>query len=197
MTRVKICGITRFEDAMLAVELGADALGFIFEPSSPRYLREVPEWVRSVPPYVAKVAVYGKLPLEFPPLGFHTVQGLGWTEAHRNSDYARVGVVRLGSSQYEDEMRAALQHCHAAVLDTFSPSAFGGTGQKVDWELAGEIVREVPKPVILAGGLTPDNVADAVAAVRPYAVDVSSGIESEPGLKDPVMLRDFIAAARQ
>lgn len=202
MTRVKICGLARVEDAEWALELGADALGFIFEPSSPRYVGRqdwVKDFVRHAGPYAATVGVYGPLPafLADPCDLLQFAEG-----CYLAPDRKVVRAVRLkadDAEQAERAVRSALKGCErptAVLLDAYEAGAYGGTGKRVDWELASEMVRRLDLPVVLAGGLTPDNVAEAVRAVRPYAVDVSSGTEASPGVKDPIKVRDFIAAAR-
>jgi phosphoribosylanthranilate isomerase len=191
--RVKICGLTRREDAELATELGADALGFIFEPSSPRFIA-VPEtltWLNELGPYVTRVAVFGPLPEAFSCAGFQAVQAIG-ASALTDMAKQRIEVIRLTDHALPGIETA----CDAILLDAHQPGIYGGTGRRIDWPLAAEVVRASPTPVILAGGLTPDNVRDAIEQVRPYAVDVSSGVESSPGIKDHIKLRDFIEAVK-
>lgn len=187
MTRIKICGLTRQEDAELAAELGADLLGFIFEPTSPRFVGDPdwsPEWLNRVD--VPKVAVFGVATHEAPS-AFDFVQAHTWQfePAHR------FHVVRIGS-----EVEAPIPDCDLILLDAYDRHAHGGTGKTIDWGIAAEFVCNCRKPVLMAGGLTPDNVAAAVEKVRPWGVDVSSGVESSPGIKDPAKLRDFFAAIR-
>ncbi len=201
--RVKICGITRVEDALVAVEAGADAVGFIFHPPSPRYAR--PEVVREIcqllPPLVSRVGVFVDTSEErvtdqarvagVDTLQFHGRETVGFCQQF--SGFRLIKAFRMDSlavlSRLEEFQGMAW------LLDSYVPGAFGGTGQTFNWDLACEAVRRGGR-VILAGGLTPENVARAVAAVRPYAVDVSSGVESEPGRKDPEKVRAFIAAAK-
>lgn len=191
MTRVKICGITRWADAEAAIEAGADALGFIFEPSSPRFIGDSPELALRVPPFVESVAVFA---------GYYDHPGLAHFEAVQFASgnpprrLKRLKVFRLG----EEKQEAAAAYVDSAILlDAFDEQAHGGTGKPVDWDVAAAIVQAARVPVVLAGGLNPDNVAEAIRKVRPYAVDVSSGVESAPGMKDHGKVRAFIEAVRE
>lgn len=203
--KVKICGITNAEDASVAVAAGADALGFIFYEKSPRYV--VPavaaRIIAGLPPLVTAVGVFVNE-------GLATVRsimdtcGLAVAQLHGNEDaaYCRelsrpaMKALRLKDrssflSLAEYQGRAGVR---GFVIDTFSEMAYGGTGQVADWRLASEAAKTAS--ILLAGGLTPDNVADAIRAVRPYGVDVSSGVESVPGRKDHEKVRAFIGAVR-
>ncbi|HEU5396570.1 MAG TPA: phosphoribosylanthranilate isomerase [Verrucomicrobiae bacterium] len=201
-TRVKICGITNPTDAQVAVEAGADALGFIFYEKSPRYvtLNAVAEIAKQIPPFILRVGVFVNAPDEFilraigdaglSLLQFHgdetpefcTQFGLMSMKAFRMRDAESLGAMR----NYQTD---------AYLLDAFSASAYGGTGEKFNWDLAVE-ARKFGKPIFLSGGLTPENVGEAVRKVQPFGVDVSSGVESEPGKKDPAKVKAFIAAVR-
>lgn len=192
--RVKICGITRREDAELAVELGAHALGFVFEPTSKRYLPRVPEWISEIPPYVARVAVYGLAPAAFTEPMFHAVQGAAESFGTPEGYQQRIAVVRCGPALRVEDAARAGESADAVLLDAHVDGEYGGTGITVSWRFAAEVVAACTKPVILAGGLTPDNVGDAIRQVEPYAVDVSSGVEASPGVKDRRKLEQFIAA---
>lgn len=201
--RVKICGITSVEDALAAVAAGADALGFMFYPPSPRYLgvdvaREI---VRALPPFVSRVGVFvdaseDRVEETAKRVGLDTLQfhGAETTEyCRRFPGYRVVKAMRMDGP-------AALARLaefgeFTWLLDSYVHGSFGGTGQTFNWDLACEAGRRGGR-VILAGGLTPDNVGRAVAAVGPYAVDVSSGVESAPGRKDPARVRAFIEAAK-
>jgi phosphoribosylanthranilate isomerase len=203
--KVKVCGITNAEDALAAVEAGADALGFIFYSKSPRYV--VPAVAASIiaelPPLVTPVGVFVNE-------GTATVRsimdtcGLAMAQLHgdENVSYCRelarpaMKALRLkdrGSllALAEYQGRGGVR---GFVLDTFSELAYGGTGQITDWRLAADVAKSTP--VLLAGGLTPDNVTEAIRTVRPYGVDVSSGVESTPGKKDHAKMRAFIDAVR-
>jgi phosphoribosylanthranilate isomerase len=203
-TRVKICGITRLGDARLAVELGAAALGFNFYPPSPRYIapRTAAEVVRQLPPFVMAVGVFAD-----EPDAEHVVTVAG---------EARVTAIQLHGPRFPQSLRAleGLQLIRAVavregfkpeelggvkasafLLDTFDPNLRGGTGKTFDWSLAREAKRY--GPIVLAGGLTPENVAEAIRQVRPFAVDVAGGVELAPGVKDPEKLRAFFAAVAE
>lgn len=201
--RIKICGLTNLADALGAVEAGADALGFVFHPPSPRYVRpeEAREIVRRLPPFVARVGVFVDAEADRVEEIARRV-GLDTLQLHgkETPEYcARFGAFRVVKA-FRMDGPAALGRLkafepYAWLLDSYVPGVLGGTGQTFNWDLACEAVR-LGGRVLLAGGLVPDNVARAVAAVRPYAVDVSSGVESAPGRKDPVRMREFVAAAR-
>lgn len=201
MIRVKICGITRLEDALAATQAGADAIGLVFYPPSPRavsiaqaqsVLSALPPFVTSVglfvdpaPGWVAEVLRRCALDL----LQFHGDESAA--ECHYGRPYikairARPGLDLLEAAQHYPDARGFL-------LDSYDPAQAGGTGQTFDWS---RIPAAMPAPLILAGGLRPDNVAEALRRVRPYAVDVSSGVESAPGIKDAALLRDFIDQVR-
>jgi phosphoribosylanthranilate isomerase len=181
-------------DAECAINEGADALGFNFERSSPRFVGdgELP-WVSALPPIPVKVAVFGRVDRPVPRGLFDVIQGVEWAVFPEPSP-KRIHVIRPQPGQSARDVMSTMIHATAVMLDAYSPERFGGTGHRVDISLAKEIVKESRIPVILAGGLTPDNVADIVREVRPFAVDVSSGVEERPGVKDHVKLRDFIQA---
>ncbi|MDX2064702.1 MAG: phosphoribosylanthranilate isomerase [Fimbriimonadaceae bacterium] len=196
MTLVKICGLTRREDALAAANFGADALGFVFERTSPRFIGdEDPRWMADLPPFVMKVAVFGRVDRMPPKTYIDLVQGVEW-DVFPEPAPKRLHVIRLRAGQTAGDFVNQTVNAAALVLDAYRDEAFGGTGHQVDWDLAAEIVARSARPVVLAGGLTPDNVAEAVRRVRPYAVDVSSGIERRPGEKDLKMLGTFIEAAK-
>jgi phosphoribosylanthranilate isomerase len=203
-TRIKVCGITRIEDARLAVELGAAALGFNFYAPSPRYI--APAVARAIieglPPFVEAVGVYAnETEMEHvtaiaEEAGVGTIQlhGPGFPElAGQPTDYFLIRAVAVGED-FRGESLAGL-HANAFLLDAFHPDLSGGTGRSFKWELA----RKANKygTIILAGGLNPGNVGRAIQEVRPYAVDVASGVESAPGQKDPALLRAFFGAVQE
>ena len=196
VTRVKICGLTRGLDAEAAIDAGADALGFVFERSSKRFVGdgELP-WVSALPPIPVKVAVFGVVDRPVPRGLFDVIQGVEWL-VYPEPSPKRIHVIRPRDGQSASDLMQTVIHATAVMLDAYSPNQFGGTGHQIDWDLAGQIVQTSGLPVILAGGLTPDNVADAIRAVRPFAVDVSGGVEAAPGIKDPIKIRDFIQAVR-
>lgn len=203
--KVKVCGITNAEDARAAVEAGADALGFIFYQQSPRYV--VPavasRIIAELPPLIVTVGVFVNE-------GMATVRsimdtcGLAMAQLHgdENASYChelsrpsmkalrlkdRGSLLALAEYQGRGGVRGF-------VLDTFSELTYGGTGQVTDWALAADVAKSTR--ILLAGGLTPDNVTEAIRAVRPYGVDVSSGVEAAPGKKDPAKIRAFLEAVR-
>lgn len=195
--RVKICGLTRPEDIACAVEAGADALGFVFETSSPRYVGiRWPDLLRCIPPYIYRVAVFGPAPAEIPE-GVHAVQALWGDSPARVNGVDLIRTVRLGNGANIRQAREQASAISAILLDSFAPGQFGGTGLTVDWNLAQEFVEECPLKVVLAGGLTPENVAEAIQSVRPFGVDVSSGVETSPGIKSQEQIRRFIHNAKR
>jgi phosphoribosylanthranilate isomerase len=199
--KVKICGITRVEDALEAARLGADALGFNFWPRSKRYVApaEARAIVRRLPPFVTAVGVFVDASRE---------------EILRAADASGIRVAQLHGDEPPElcaslplpvlkALRIADGHALAALaayevsgflLDAPSPG-YGGSGATFDWSLAAEAAAVVP--VVLAGGLTPENVAEAVRVVRPWGVDVASGVERSPGVKDLDKVRRFIEAAKK
>ncbi|MCX7800664.1 MAG: phosphoribosylanthranilate isomerase [Fimbriimonadales bacterium] len=195
MTRIKICGLTRPADVELAVELGADAVGFVLEPTSPRCvdLESLPDLLRWVPEGVDAVLVYGPPPASLPEARFSAVQSL----PPRPAAGRWLGCLRLGPKFRLGSLPRELEPAEAVVLDAFDRGSYGGTGRTVDWEAAAAVVGAWPKPVVLAGGLAPENVAEAVRRVRPWGVDVSSGVEARPGVKDPARLAAFVQAVRE
>jgi phosphoribosylanthranilate isomerase len=201
VTRVKICGITNREDAQLAAKLGADALGFIFYPKSPRHV--APEAAREIiahlPPFVAAVGVVVDEAADAV-RDLAARVGLDWVQLHgqETPDYCRslgLKVVKgfrikdAGSLAELAPYRGAVQ---AMLLDTYKRGQAGGTGESFDWRLARDA--KAYGPIILAGGLTPDNVAQAIRVAQPQAVDTASGTEANPGRKDPDKLRAFFKA---
>lgn len=202
MTRVpvKVCGTTRAADALLAAELGVAALGFVFWPNSPRRIEpaEAGRIGRALPPFVLRVGVFvDESPDE---VARHVGEaGLDVVQLHgdeRVGEFTQVGArvvksVTL-SSQADLDAAAALPDGVALLVDVADRERRGGTGRRANWALAGELARR--RTVILAGGLTADNVGEALRLVRPAAIDVSSGVESAPGFKDPDRLRQFLAA---
>ena len=198
MIRVKICGLTNASDAEAAIDAGADALGFNFERTSPRYVgdSELP-WLSVLAPIPIKVAVFGRVDRPVPKGLFDVVQGVEW-EVFPEPAPKRIHAIRMRPGQKPQDVIDTLVNANLVILDAFSTSGqWGGTGERVDWDLAAEVVRLSRTPILLAGGLTPDNVAEAVARVRPFGVDVSSGVEERPGVKDIGKVRAFIQAARR
>ncbi|MCP9460426.1 MAG: phosphoribosylanthranilate isomerase [Nitrospira sp.] len=203
--KVKICGITNLEDALAAVEAGADALGFNFYRESPRFVKSdvVKRIVAQLPPFVTAVGVFVNEDVK---IVRDWMDDCGLAIAQLHGDEAAAYCDLLGRpvlkairlkdrgslltlAEYKGRFRV-----RGFVLDAFSTVSYGGTGQVTDWDLAAEAANSAS--VILAGGLTPENVAEAIRKVQPYGVDVSSGVESRPGKKDHKKLRAFIQAAK-
>ncbi len=199
MVRVKICGITNVKDALHAIDAGADAIGFVFAPSRRRITVQAARLiVQELPPFVKTVGVFVNESL----LNIQRIQ-----------DEAKLDLIQLSGEESEDfaayfaadaikVVHVSTNTCPSAtkypyntlLLDTLVEGQKGGSGQKFDWGLAVEIART--RRIIIAGGLNPENVVEAVHKVRPYAVDVSSGVELEPGRKDDVKVTTFIKRAK-
>jgi phosphoribosylanthranilate isomerase len=202
VTRVKVCGVTSIEDALLACELGAAAIGFVFWPGSPRFIDpdRAASIVAKLPPLVSTVGVFVDQPLE---------------EVQRTADVAKLSAVQLHGDEPLAYARRVLQPVIKSVpvaddfvpesidayppevtvlLDAHDPARHGGTGRTIDWSAAAAAA--LRRPVFLSGGLNPGNVAEAIARVNPYCVDLSSGVESSPGVKDPAKLRALFDAIR-
>ena len=200
--RVKICGITSVADAMTAAEAGADMIGLMFYDGSPRHITiaQAAEISRALSPFMLKVGVFVN-PEEAQVMEAISACGLNLLQFHgdESSDFCtQFGLMSVKALRVKDaESLAALENysTDAFLLDAHSKSGLGGTGEKFNWDLAIEAQR-FNKPIFLAGGLTPENVAAAVRQVRPFAVDVSSGVESAPGKKDAAKVRAFIQAAK-
>ena len=204
--RVKICGITNPQDAEAAIDAGADALGFNGFPGSKRFLdlATAAPWMAALPPFVTRVAVLvNPTPAEAETVlalpGVDRLQFHGDESAEFCERFARRGFIKaLAAKDRAMLLQAGRYGTSAILIDAFVPGAYGGTGSVIDLELAAGFVRENPGlRVILSGGLTPENVASAIRAVRPHAVDVASGVESHSCKKDPSRMRDFIAAVRE
>jgi phosphoribosylanthranilate isomerase len=198
--RVKICGITSREDALLAVEAGAHALGFIFAPS-PRQVtpEQAAEIIAALPPFVQTVGVFvngdveavlARCPLDA--VQFHGDESPAVLA--RAIGVRRIKAFRVAESQDLEPLAHHGDVADAYLLDARVPGIAGGTGQTFPWQLARE-ARRFGRPIILAGGLTPENVGVAIETGAPDAVDVSSGVEASPGRKDPYLVRQFLAAA--
>jgi phosphoribosylanthranilate isomerase len=208
--RVKICGITRKEDLDAATAAGADAVGFVVgTTASPRnislekaekLIRQVPPFAKSVlvtvPKSIDELRIYEKLNPDV--IQVHG-ENLAFAAAIRKN-IPNIPLIRAGNANPTralDTASEASKVFDAVLLDSFAKGRYGGTGVVHDWELS-KLVRQVihPKPLILAGGLNPENVADSVRIVQPYAVDVSSGVELQPGIKDNQKMVDFIKNAK-
>jgi phosphoribosylanthranilate isomerase len=202
-TRIKICGITRLEDALAAAHAGADALGFVFHAPSPRNIE--PESARAIiarlPPFVTAVGLFvdrtaaevagvlERVPLDL--LQFHGDESAQYCEGF-GRPYLKAVRMRpqVDLLEYARRFRAA----RGLLLDAYVSGAHGGSGTRFDWSL---VPADVPLPIVVSGGLDPGNVAEAVRRLRPWAVDVSSGVEAAKGIKDPQRIRDFIAGVRR
>ncbi len=202
MTRVKICGITNLADAAAVVEAGADALGLILVPGTPRCVspETAARIIEQLPPLVTAVGVFANHPLEevlrlVPALRLHAVQ-LHGDESAAYSRRMPVPVIRALRVRDAESLQPVTTYpAQAFLLDAYVEGRLGGTGTAVPWELARRAKGRVP--CILSGGLRPDTVGEAVRVVRPYGVDVSSGVEASPGCKDHRKVREFIVNVRQ
>lgn len=200
--RVKICGVTRVEDALAAAAAGADAIGLVFVEKSPRFVRleQARAIAAALPPFITTVGLFvdasadrirevlGQVPLDL--IQFH---GRETPEDCQQFGYPYIKVVRMVP---DVDLHAEAQHYEQAaglLLDAYDPQIAGGTGATFDWT---QVPPDLGKPVILAGGLTPENIARAIRAVRPYAVDVSSGVEQSKGIKDAAKIAAFIRNAQ-
>jgi len=194
---VKICGIMRPVDAFLAVQLGARYLGFVFAPTSPRRIEpgRAAEIIALLPRRVIPVGVFVNAPRDrvldvIASTGIKMAQFHGYESPEYCTSLGTFPVIKAFRVRPPFDMEdVAPYHIDLCLLDAYDPSAAGGTGRTFDWGLAEPVARHVR--VMLAGGLTPENVAEAVQTVRPFAVDVSSGIEAQPGIKDAAKMRAF------
>ena len=208
MTRVKICGITNSEDALAAVRLGTDALGFIFVEGTPRYIepKQAEEITSQVPPFITRVGVFDdRSPEEIRKIAESCrLDALQIHVDDMSQDYSNLAkrrIIKVCRVKDEASLHNALSpqglkssRVDACLLDTYSKNKLGGTGTTFDWSLAVKAKSIVGPtfPIILSGGLNPDNVAEAIKRVEPFAVDVGSGVEERPGKKDHDKLSRFI-----
>jgi phosphoribosylanthranilate isomerase len=199
--RVKICGITTVEDARLAAELGATAIGLVFWPGSPRFveLKRAKAIVSSLPPFVSAVGVFVDQPHE----AERIAREVGLTAVQFHGDeppaaYRALSLRVIKAVPVRDasarEQAAKVPRAATVLLDAHDRIKRGGTGRVIDWSIAAMIARD--RPVILSGGLNPDNVVDAVRTVAPYAIDVSSGVERVYGRKDPARMHALFSAIK-
>ncbi len=202
MTRVKICGITAIEDGLQAAQAGADAIGLVFYAKSPRYVEvaTAAAIVRALPPFVTVVGLfvdaleeYVRAVLEHVPLDI--LQFHGKESPTYCARYGRPYLKAVRVREDTDLLQCAADYAaaQALLLDAYVPGVPGGTGERFDWT---RIPVTFPKPIVLSGGLTPDNVRQAIGQVHPWAVDVSSGVEASPGRKDPAKVSLFIERAK-
>jgi phosphoribosylanthranilate isomerase len=195
---VKICGITRLEDAETAAGAGASAVGFVFWPESPRYVD--PFRARAIaarlPPFVTPVGVFVNQTADHI-LAVASLVRLGAVQLHGDETPAAAAALPLPvikAVRIGDVDTAAWPTRTTLLLDAHDPARRGGTGRTIDWDAAATVAAE--RRVLLAGGLTPDNLSEAVTRVRPFGIDVSSGVERAPGIKDPERIRALFASVR-
>lgn len=202
-TRVKICGITRAEDALFAESLGVDALGFVFVPASKRYISpaQAVEITKNLNPFTTVVGLFldaqrddveqtiKLLPQMVPQ--FHGQESAGYCDSFKRPYIKAMGV---GTEIPSDNALRKFQHSTGFLFDSNEPGALGGTGHTFDWS---KLERTIEKSLILAGGLSVENVADAIKRVAPYAIDVSSGVEVSKGIKDHEVMKRFMKVITQ
>ncbi len=204
MALVKICGITNLDDALAAVEAGADMLGFNFYSPSPRYIapRRARRIIEQLPDEVTAVGLFVTEESPLRVMELADLAGVAAIQLHGDERpeycHALEGRFVIKALRVRHDFRPESVTCYATealLLDGFSESAYGGTGKTFDWAVARATGSFVPK-LFVAGGLTPANVAEAVKQIRPYAVDACSSLESRPGIKDEARMRSFISAVR-
>jgi phosphoribosylanthranilate isomerase len=200
--KVKICGITNLADGQAAAQAGADALGFVFYQPSPRHvsLAAAADIIRQLPPALLKVGVFVNAPADqvfraIGQCGLNLLQFHGDEPPHYCLQFGLRTMKAFRLVDVNSLQPLADYPTDAWLLDAWVPGKPGGTGETFNWDLAVE-AQKLGRPVFLAGGLTPENVAQAVRRVHPYGVDVSTGVEAAPGRKDPVKLRAFVQAAK-
>ena len=203
MTRIKICGITNIDDALMSIDAGADALGFNFVPDTPRYLKDTKaaaKIIEQLPPFITTVALFVNADPELIQsiadechldlLQLHGDESPQFCQRFNRRVIKAVRIKDESSCSHLSDYRVS-----GYLLDTYVKGALGGTGVAFDWRLA--VKAKQYGRIVLAGGLDPDNVASAVQQVRPYGVDVSSRVEASPGRKDPVKVRTFIQNVKE
>ena len=201
--RIKFCAMTNSEDALMAAQLGVDAIGVIFYPTSPRHMtvEKTKALLQVLPPYLTTVGIFvNPTPAEVRAIlavaPLDVLQFQGQESAHFCEQFGRPYIKAIHVNAEVDIMAAFARYSSAQglLLDNSQPGILGGTGVTFDWSL---VPKNPPKPLILAGGLTPANVATAIRQVKPFAVDVVSGIERERGLKDHAKMRAFVEQVRK
>jgi phosphoribosylanthranilate isomerase len=204
--KVKVCGITNYDDAIMAIDQGVDALGFNFFPSSLRYIapEKVQLIIRRLPPFITSVGLFVNVQDHEQVIGIARIAGIQviQLQGDEDSEYCRklsawplIKAVHIGNSISKEELRSLEAFpVQAFLLDTKDDVLFGGTGRSFDWRLAKHIGGT--RPIILAGGLRPENVGAAIRMVQPYAVDICSGVESAPGEKDAAKMKEFMNEVR-
>jgi phosphoribosylanthranilate isomerase len=195
--KVKICGITNYDDAAMAVNLGADALGFIFAPASPRKIEPAAaaEIIRRLPPFIKSVGVFVNEDInkirdiaDYCGLDCIQLHGDETLEMCESLMPRTIRAIRMKDDTDTSQLQVYRGKTRALLLDTYSKKMSGGTGKTFNWDKAVEI-NALGLPVILAGGLTPSNIEEAIKKVRPYGVDINSGIEKSPGIKDHELMK--------
>ncbi len=207
-TRVKMCGTTRLEDAMVAVSSGVDALGFIFYVKSPRYINpeQATKIIQQLPPFVDRVGVFVNAPIE--DVVATAGIGLSYLQLHGNEsvDYCRqirkqlpfcriIKAFRVSEESQSEDFAPYNECVDAFLLDTYMRGAKGGTGKAFDWTIIERL--KLQRPILLAGGLSPENIVSAITEVKPFAVDINSGVESQPGVKDHARIIDLLRLVYQ
>jgi len=197
-TRIKICGITNREDAKSAVEAGADAIGLVFYEKSPRYvaINSAAQIIKHIPPFINCIGLFVDADESYvrkvmQAVAIDTLQFHGQESEQACAMYNKPYIKALRMSEDINLIEQCEKYlsANALLLDTYVKGVPGGTGQAFDWNM---IPKNLIKPIILAGGLHENNVKDAISLVRPYAVDVSGGVEKEKGIKDPIKIENFI-----
>ncbi|MFW5774671.1 MAG: phosphoribosylanthranilate isomerase [Chitinivibrionales bacterium] len=196
--KIKICGITRYEDARIAANLGVDAIGFIFYPKSPRFIQpaDARDIITRLPPFISKVGVFVNESVDttntvVSRFGIDTVQ-LHGDEPPDMLDRIQAPVVKSFSVGPDFDLNVLFEYKPAAfLLDTWDKEKRGGTGKTFDWNIARAATSQTT-PIILAGGLGPSNIEEALHNVTPYGVDISSGVEIMPGVKNPHKMKDLV-----
>jgi phosphoribosylanthranilate isomerase len=196
--RVKICGITQYDDAKIAVSMGVDALGFIFHPKSPRYIHPLAarDIIRRLPPFIAKVGVFvnhkaSTITAVVKEAGIDTVQ-LHGSEPPQLCEELSTAIIKAFPVGPDFDLAVLGTYpVSGYLLDTWSDSLAGGTGRSFDWSIAKQATH-YHHNIILAGGLGPTNIAEALETVQPYAVEFNSGVEIKPGIKNPRKMRDAV-----
>ena len=207
-TRIKICGITTAQDALYAAEAGADALGFIFYPQSPRYIdpEEARLIIDQLPPFIDIVGVFvDKKRIEVEEIIQYC--RLNYVQLHGNEDQKYVErlfrfsspceiikAFRVGPQSDPEEFKPYVPFIRAFLLDTYEKELVGGTGRSFDWSIIQTL--DLVRPYILAGGLNPQNIATALQTLRPCCIDVNSGVEASPGVKDHNLIKEFVKTVR-
>jgi phosphoribosylanthranilate isomerase len=205
--RVKVCGITRLEDAHAAANAGVHALGFVFHPASPRFIapEKAATIIRTLPPFTMAVGVFVNLtPVAVETIadrcGLHAVQLHGEESPEECASAKRPVIKAFRFDPAKGNLDLSKYAVSSILIDARVAGAWGGTGVSVDWNLLNEFLETGPvgvrRRLVLAGGLAPHNVKEAISLVKPFAVDVSTGVEVEPGIKDHQKIKEFMNAVR-